>query len=261
VFTGHGIDNLGTSGGYLFRAAGHDTGTKEVFGLAFPAGGGAEEADRLLDHLALHPATARFVSRKLARRFVADDPPESVVDRCAQAWLRTGGDLREVMAALFGAAEFWAEAFRAGKVKTPYEFVIGAVRAVDGQVTASRGLAAALTAMGMPLFACNPPTGYSHRGLDWVNPSAHLARLNFSLDLAAGSVAGVSVDQRAALAALGAAPADPKAIASAFGRELLGRSFSDASADAVASSAASAGVSAATKAIGLCLAAPEMQVR
>ena len=139
VFTGWGIDNVGNSGAFVFRANQHDRGAKRVFGLDIAAGGGKEEGDRLLDYLAAHPATARFISWRLAQRFVADEPPTRVVDRMAATFTSTGGDLRAVMRTLLGTAEFWAEAFAGGKVKTPLEYVASVVRAVEGQVTASRG--------------------------------------------------------------------------------------------------------------------------
>ena len=132
--TGHGIDNVGQSGNYVYRPATHDDGSKQVFGLSVASGGGASDIERLLDHLAAHPATARFVSKRLAQRFVADDPPEALVSRLAAVFLGTGGDLREVTKALFGSAEFWAEAFGTGKPKTGFEFVISAVRAAGGEV-------------------------------------------------------------------------------------------------------------------------------
>ncbi len=97
VFTGWGIDNVRNAGNFVFRANQHDRGAKQVFGLDVPAGGGKEEGDRLLDYLSTHPATARFISWRLAQRFVADDPPARLVDRMASTFLSTGGDLREVM--------------------------------------------------------------------------------------------------------------------------------------------------------------------
>src|SRR5688500_17274917 len=145
VFTGWGIDNVNNAGNFVFRANQHDRGAKSVFGLDVPAGGGKEEGDRLLDYLSSHPATARFISWRLAQRFVADDPPARIVDRMASRFLSSGGDLREVMKTMVSSAEFWAEAFAEGKVKTPFEFVVSAIRAVEGQVTGARAVAQQLT--------------------------------------------------------------------------------------------------------------------
>src|SRR5919108_98294 len=87
---------------------------KTVFGLSIPAGGGQEDGDRLLDYLAEHPATARFISRKLAERFVSDDPSPTLVESCARTFLSTGGDIAAVMKTLIGSSEFWVEAFAGG---------------------------------------------------------------------------------------------------------------------------------------------------
>jgi uncharacterized protein (DUF1800 family) len=260
-FTGIGISNLLVGGNMVFRAQNHDRGAKSVFGLGIPAGGLQDDADRLLDHLAQHPATAHFISSRLAQRFVADDPPESVVAKCADTFLRTGGEIREVMKTLFGTTEFWAEAFGPGKHKTPFELTVSALRAVDAQVAASRGIAAALSNMGMPLYGCNPPTGYSNRGSDWINPSSHLYRMNFALDLASGAVAGLTADVRGVVRRSGRDPEDPAAVATAMSYEIFGRGLSAQTLAAVGRVSRGGPVSVAARAVGLCLAGPEMQVR
>ena len=260
-FTGIGIDNLLVGGNMVFRAQNHDRGAKSVFGLNIAAGGLQDDADRLLDHLAQHPATARFVSLRLVQRFVADEPPQTLVAKCADTFLRTGGELREVMKTLFGSTEFWAEAFGPGKHKTPFEFTVSALRAVDAQVTAQRAVAAALANMGMPLYGCNPPTGYSSRGGDWINPSSHLYRMNFALDLAAGAVAGVAVDVRGVVRRAGRDPEDPSAVATTMSNEIFGRGLSAQTLGAIGRVSRSGPVSVAARAVGLCLAGPEMQVR
>ena len=260
-FTGWGIDNLGTSGRFAYRQSVHDTGAKSVFGLNLPAGGGKDDADKLLDFLASHPKTAAFIAKRLAQRFVADDPPPRVVDRAADAFMATGGDIREVMRAILGSSEFWAEAFGTGKPKTPLEFVASAVRAVDGQVTNGRAVVAALQNMGMPLYACVPPTGYSNRGADWLNPSSHLYRMNFALDLAAGAIAGVSTDVRGMVRRMGGNSEDPQSVAATVSAETFGRGLSRATLDAASRVAPGGPVSVAARVVGLCLAGPEMQAR
>ena len=258
-FTGWGIDQR--QGTFVYRAQNHDTGAKTVFGLSVPAGGGKEDGDKLLDHLADHPATARFVSRKLLQRFVADDPPARLVDRTAATFQSTGGDIAEVMRTIVGSTEFWTEAFGTGKPSTPVEFVVSALRAVDAQVNAGRALTGTLAAMGMPLYACLPPTGYTNRGDDWLNPSSHLGRMNFALDLAANAVAGVSVDLRALPGRLGADPGNPRALADGLSRELFGGGLSARTRDAAARASASGAVPVATRVLGLVLASPELQAR
>jgi uncharacterized protein (DUF1800 family) len=261
VFTGWGIDNINTSGSFVFRPAFHDRGAKRVFGLDVAAGGGREEGDRLLDYLSAHPATARFISWRLAQRFVADDPPARVVDRMAATFQSTGGDLRAVLRTMLGTAEFWAEAFGAGKVKTPLELVVSAIRAVEGQVTSARGVSAQLNNMGMGLYASVPPTGYSNRGSEWLNPSSHLARMNFALDLAANAMPGVTVDSRSVVARLGGNPDDPRSAASTLNADLFARSLSRETLDAAGRVAPGGAVGIAPRVAGLCLASPEMQVR
>jgi uncharacterized protein (DUF1800 family) len=261
VFTGWGIDDLRTSGRFAYRGNVHDRGAKSVFGLAVPAGGGKEEGDRLLDYLSGHAATARFVSWRLAQRFVADDPPARVVDRMASTFLSTQGDLREVMRTMVGSAEFWAEAFGSGKVKTPFEYVVSAIRAVEGQVTSARAVAQQLNNMGMGLYASVPPTGYSNRGSEWLNPSSHLSRMNFGLDLAAGAIAGVTVDSRSVVARLGGSPEDPRSAATTLAADLFAKNLSRETLDAAGRVAPGGAMSVPARVVGLVLASPEMQVR
>lgn len=260
-FTGWGIDNQNTSGQFIYRTANHDAGAKSVFGLELPAGGQRDDGDKLLDYLAVHPATAHFLSRKLAQRFVSDNPPQSLVDKMAGAWLSSGGDIAEVLLRMFGSVEFWADEFGGGegKPKTPIEFVVSAIRAVDGQVTnGTAGVTGYLANLGMPLYQCVPPTGYSFRGADWLNPSAQLYRMNFALDLAANRVGGVSVDART----LSRGAATPQAIANAFSADILAGTVTRQTLEAVARvDTRTANPSAAARAVGLLLASPEFQVR
>jgi uncharacterized protein (DUF1800 family) len=260
-FTGWGIDNLGTSGRFVYRSQVHDTGAKSVFGLDLPAGGGKDDGDKLLDYLASHPRTAAFIARKLAQRFVADDPPARVVDRAADTFLATGGDIRAVVRAILGSSELWAEAFGAGKPKTPFEFVASAIRAVDGQVTSGRAVVASLQNMGMPLYACVPPTGYANRGADWLNPSSHLYRMNFALDLAAGAIAGVGADVRGMVRRMGGNSEDPRSVAGTMSAEIFGKGLSRSTLDAASRVTPGGPVSVAARVAGLCLASPEMQAR
>jgi uncharacterized protein (DUF1800 family) len=259
--TGHGIDNIGTGGNYLFRPANHDEGGKQVFGLTLPSGGGSGDVERLLDHLATHPATARFVSMRLAQRLVSDHPPEALVSRIAAVFLRTDGDLREVTRAILGSAEFWAEAFGNGKPRTGFELVIGLLRAAGAQVTNPRAVRAAIQDAGMPLNACNPPTGYSNRGADWLNPSAHLSRMNFALDLAAGALAGVSADIRGLVRGGGGDPESPSSAADAINRVVFGGTLAAASLAAAGRVATGGSVPVASRVAGVLFAGPEMQVR
>ena len=259
--TGHGIDNITTGGNYTFRATNHDTEAKQVFGLSVPAGGGAEDVEKLFDHLASHPATARFLARKLAQRFVSDDPPEALVARMADVFTRSNGDLGQVVRGLFGSAEFWAEAFTTRKPKTSFEYLASVLRAAGAEVTNSAAVRRAVSDMGQPLYACNPPTGYSNRGADWLNPSSQLSRMNLALDLAAGALAGVATDARALVRNAGGNPEDPRSAADALDREVFGRTLTPGTLAAAARVDRSSAVSIPVRVAGLLFASPEMQVR
>lgn len=257
-FTGWTLDDLKT-GRFVFRAKDHDAGPKEVFGLKIAAGGGKEDADRLLDYLSTHPATGHFISLKLARRFVADDPPASLVASCAKTFVATGGDIPQVLHTLFTSAEFWDEMGKP-KLKTPVEYVFSSLRASGARVrTASPGLTTRLASMGMQPYFATPPTGYSNRGVDWVNP-LYLHRLNFALDLTAGKVPGVVVDLTALAQQTGAPPDDPAALARALNREIFAEALSEQTLQSVADLEPGP-VPAATRVAGLILASPEMQAR
>src|SRR5205085_4114002 len=129
---------------------------------------GEKEGREVLHLLARHPSTAKFVSTKLAMRFVSDNPPPALVDRMAQAFLKKDGDIREVLRTMFRSPEFWsADAYRA-KVKTPLEFVVSAVRATGVDLQNAMPMVEALYRMGMPLYRMQPPTGYSWKAEDWV---------------------------------------------------------------------------------------------
>jgi uncharacterized protein (DUF1800 family) len=169
------------------------------------------------------------------------------------------------MRALVGSPAFWNEAFGAGKVKTPHEFAISALRALDADVTNARALFDArrldsLAAMGMVPFQSLPPTGWSDRGSDWIpNPGSHLARMNFVLGLVSASVDGISVDLRAAID--GADPADASAVARGLDRRIFGGTLPADVIAACSGVSAGGGLQPAFKAVGLALASPAFQVR
>src|SRR5438552_349335 len=168
---------------------------------------GEKEGREVLQLLARHPSTAKFICTKLATRFVSDNPPPALVDRMSQTFLKKKGDISEVLRTLFRSPEFWApDAYRA-KVKTPLEFVVSAVRANGANVTDALPLARQLQNMGMPLYGMQPPTGYSMKADAWVNSSALLGRMNFALTLTSGKLTGVQLDSDRT----GNLPADPRA--------------------------------------------------
>jgi uncharacterized protein (DUF1800 family) len=163
-------------------------------GVTFPAGHGKDEGDKLLAMLASSPATMHHVGGKLCARLVADTPPDGCVDAAVSAWRRSGGNIREVLRAIIASPDFWAATTRAAKVKTPLEFVVSAVRAVGGAPDTTPALARQLQQLGQPIYLQSVPTGYPETQEDWVNSGALLARMNLAVALAAGRVAGVSID-------------------------------------------------------------------
>jgi len=205
VFTGWTIERPNQGGGFHFEPRMHEPGTKIVLGHRIKENG-EKEGMEVLHLLAHNPKTAHFISQKLAMRFVSDDPPAALVDRMAQTFLKKDGDIREVLLAMFSSPEFWSPDVYRAKVKTPFEFVVSAVRASGAQVDDARQLVGTVNNMGMPLYGMMPPTGYSMKAETWVNSSALLGRMNFALGLAAGKVRGVSVD--AAQLAQGATDAE-----------------------------------------------------
>lgn len=193
VFTGWTLEGPRKGGGFRFEPRMHEPGDKVVLGHRIKQNG-EKEGREVLRMLALNPKTARFISEKLALRFVSDDPPATLVERMTQTFLKKDGDIREVLRTMFQSPEFWApEAYRA-KVKTPLEFVVSAVRTSGAQVEDARPLVGTLNNMGMLPYGMMPPTGYSMKADAWVNSSALLARMNFALALASGKMRGVSLD-------------------------------------------------------------------
>lgn len=190
VFTGWTVDRPGGGGGFLFDEKKHEPGTKKLLGVKVKDGG-QNEGLEMLHVLATRPATARFISRKLAIRFVSDDPPQSLVNRMAKSYLVSDGDIATVLRTLFHSPEFWQRDIYRAKVKTPLEYVVSAVRASDAETGSIMQLSYALDRMGMPLYGCVPPTGYSSEAKAWVNTGALVNRMNFALNLAANKLPGI----------------------------------------------------------------------
>ncbi|MCM2258099.1 MAG: DUF1800 domain-containing protein [Vicinamibacteria bacterium] len=196
VFTGWTVAGLvDKQPRFAFDAKLHDAKPKTVLGERVP-GAGLDEGLHVLARLAAHPATARHLATKLARRLVADEPPAALVERAAATFTRTGGDLRAVVRSIVEAPEFWSEDLRRAKVKTPLEFVASALRATRAEVRSARDVVRRLGEMGMTLYGCQPPTGYADTADAWVSTSGLLARLNFALDLTAGTLPGVTIRLR-----------------------------------------------------------------
>ena len=192
-FTGWTINRPQLGGGFTFNRRLHDEGEKTVLGVRIPAGGGIGDGEKVLDILAHHPSTAHFISKELAERFVADDPPEALVNRMAQVFLKTGGDLRAVMKTMLDSKEFWSQGAYRNKIKSPLELVASAVRAVNGEVDFAFPLANQVAQLGQPLYRKVEPTGYSNVSREWLNSAGLLARMNFALQIANGRMPGVKI--------------------------------------------------------------------
>jgi uncharacterized protein (DUF1800 family) len=214
VFTGWTFDRRGLALGgnqvFQFDARRHDRGDKTVLGKHFHSAG-QNEGERALDMLAAAPATARHISYQLAQYFVADEPSKALVDRLAARYRATDGDIRAVLAALFASSEFWDPANVGTKFKTPYQFVLSALRASDVHPQDFRPVLNQLRILGMPLFGCITPDGYKNTQAAWLTPNAMVDRVSFATALGSGRLPVTRRDTDAAVVASMAAPAEPPA--------------------------------------------------
>jgi uncharacterized protein (DUF1800 family) len=193
AFTGWTIRDVGRVAEFQFNPGMHDLKEKVVLGHTIPAGGNESDGLQVIDIIARHPSTARFISRKLAQRFVADDPPKALVDRMAATFTKTDGDLRAVLQTMFSSREFFSAGAWQAKLKSPLEMVVSAVRALNADTADTFGLTQRIADLGQPLYGKLEPTGYSNTGEGWANTAGLLARINFAAALVEGRVPGVSV--------------------------------------------------------------------
>ncbi len=187
-----GSDGLAAAGiadgsAFYFDPQRHDFGDKTLLGHSI-VGGGAAEVEQALDLLARHPSTANHLSYKLAQYFVADEPPPALVSRMARRYQETDGDIRELLTTMFASAEFRDRRCFRAKFKTPMEYVISTVRATGAAVENFRPLAGMIALLGMPLYGCQTPNGYSNTQIAWLNPDAMMARLSFATGLGHGNL-------------------------------------------------------------------------
>ena len=191
ILTGWTVERPQRGGGFQFDPNRHEPGTKKALGEKFKDKG-EEEGRELLHFLATRPATAQFISRKLAIRFVSDDPPQALVDRMADSYLSSGGDISAVLRTMYHAPEFWSTGVYRAKVKTPLEYVVSAVRASNANIENLRPVANELRTLGMPLYGCVPPTGYNWQASTWIGTGALVDRMNFALGLTANRLQGIT---------------------------------------------------------------------
>src|SRR5437868_12840982 len=192
--TGWTLDRPRQGSSFVFRPWMHDDGEKTVLGHKIPAGGGIKDGEMVIDILAHHPSTARFISTKLVRRFGSDTPPPALVARVAQVYLKSDGDIREMLRTIFTSPEFYSKAAYRAKIKSPFELAVSAIRAVGGEMNNPLMVTQFISKMGQPLYRYQPPTGFPDKAEQWVNTGALLERLNFGLALSSNKLRGTTVD-------------------------------------------------------------------
>ena len=204
---GRALPGSENASGFVFRPEVHDAEAKVILGQAFPAGRGVDEGERVLDLLATHPSTARFIATKLVRRFVSDEPPADLVDRAAATFLDTNGDIREVVRTIVTSDAFFADAAFRSKVKTPFELVVSASRALGGRPDATPLSAQVIARLGQPVYGRQTPDGWPDVADEWINTGAILNRMNFGLAVGANRLPGARLQQWEVTRTLANAPA------------------------------------------------------
>jgi uncharacterized protein (DUF1800 family) len=189
---------------FVFDPRRHDNGAKTWLGKPVTARG-VNEGEYALDVLAVHPSTARNISRELAQYFVADQPPPALVERMAQTWIASNGDIRSVLRTMFSSQEFMDQQYAGAKYKTPYQYVVSASRAAGMPMTEVKPLVGILSRLGMPLYGCQTPDGYKNTEAAWLNPDGLSRRISYALSISSGADAaavqdalGASVSKRTA---------------------------------------------------------------
>lgn len=288
-FTGWSVGNPrnGGRGEWVFNARAHDNGEKTVLGMTIPANGGEADGEKVLDMLASHPATMNYVSTKLCKRLVSDQPPASLVNKCVATWKRTDGDIREIVRTIVTSPEFYTRTAYRQKIKSPFEYAVSSVRAVGGTFdltpgglqnarlalgkggnlggnALSRTLAGQVTTMGQPLYQYQAPTGYPEDSRKWVSSGALISRLNFALGLMRGDLIEVRLPNTNKTGS-----SDPASIVNAVTNEILNGDISPSTratllkqANAVvAEDSAASGQTLEQRLTALVLGSPEFQRR
>jgi uncharacterized protein (DUF1800 family) len=193
ALTGWTIRPPVAGGGFIFRPEMHDAGEKIVLGHKLKANRGIEDGEEVLDIVARNPSTAKYIATKLARRFISDNPPKAVIDDAAAVFLKTGGDIREVVRSIITSNEFYSQQAFRSKVKSPFEVVVSAMRAMNAEPDSTPRTALAIAYLGEPIYGHQAPNGYPETGDAWMNTGAILNRINFGIAAAANRLPGARV--------------------------------------------------------------------
>ncbi|MEO5911193.1 MAG: DUF1800 domain-containing protein [Pelobium sp.] len=181
-------------GDFMFAPNRHDQGEKVVLGKKFTANGGYQEGVQLLEMLAHHPSTAKFISQKIAVRFLSDNPPKSLVDKMAKTFLTKNGDIKQVLLTMVDSPEFWSKEAIREKTKSPFELAISSLRALDAEISQPYQVYNWVNKMGQKMYYYQAPTGFPDKGQYWINTGALLNRMNFGLALASQKIPGVKIN-------------------------------------------------------------------
>ncbi len=286
-FTGWSLDRK--TGQFLFRRSAHDEGEKTVLGQTIPANGGISDGEKVLDILATHPATAKFIARKLCVRLVADEPPATLVDKAVKSFTATNGDLRAVVKTIVTSPEFFSTGAYRAKIKSPFEYAVSAVRAMSGVVlmpdtsvrterqrligdgySSGRGggyggkrtqktMAISIGDMGQPLYSYQAPTGYSEDSRNWVSTGALVSRLNYALALVGNDI--YNVVTASSLLLKGVDEHDHAAMVERLAQTILNGDMSAGTRATLTRETASPGAIDRNKLTALVLGSPEFQRR
>jgi uncharacterized protein (DUF1800 family) len=181
-------------GDFLFNPRRHDTSSKIVLGHSFPAGRGYAEGVELLQLLAHHPSTAKFICKEIAVRFVSDTPSVSLINKMVKIFIEKNGDIKEVLITMVSAPEFWSAAVINKKIKSPFELAISSVRSLNVRVDDANQLGNWIGRMGEKMYNYQAPTGFPDRGQYWINTGSLLNRMNFGLAFAGERIQGITLD-------------------------------------------------------------------